>query len=75
MNIPKQLKLQPNRQKYIEILRRMTPEQRLNKAFELSRFAKELFITGIRKRFPDATEEEIQKIVLERLQKCHNRNY
>jgi len=75
MNIPKQLKLQPNRQKYIEILRRMTPEQRLNKAFELSKFAKDLFITGIRKRFPDATEEEIRKMVLERLQKCHNRNY
>jgi len=53
----------------------MTPEQRLNKAFELSKFAKDLFITGIRKCFPDATEEEIQKIVLERLQKCHNRNY
>ncbi len=75
MSIPKQLKPQPNRRQYIEILRRMTPEQRLNKAFELSRFAKELFITGIRKRFPYATEEEIQKIVLERLQKCHNRNY
>ena len=72
MNTPKP---QPNRQRYIEILRRMTPEQRLNKAFELSKFAKDLFITGIRKRFPDAIEDEIQKIVLERLQKCHNRNY
>jgi len=75
MNAPKNPKQQPNRRRYIEILRRMTPEQRLNKAFELSKFAKDLFIAGIRKRFPDTTEEEIQKIVLRRLQKCHNRNY
>jgi hypothetical protein len=30
------LKAQPNRRIYIETLRRMTPEQRLAKAFELS---------------------------------------
>lgn len=71
----KPLKPEPNRKLYIEILRKMTPEQRLKKTFELSEFARKLFMKGIRKRFPDATEEEIRKIVIERLDKCHNRNY
>jgi hypothetical protein len=68
-------KPRPNHRRYLEVLRSMTPEQRLLKAFELSEFAKELFLHGLRKRFPDATEEELHKIFLARLAKCHNRNY
>ena len=68
-------KERPNHRLYIEILRRMTPEQRLRKAFELSEFAKQLFIHGLRKRFPDLPEAEFKKLLLERLEKCHNRNY
>jgi hypothetical protein len=45
------------------------------KAFELTAFSKELFLNGLRKRFPDLTEEELHRIYLERLKKCHNRNY
>ncbi|MCH7675039.1 hypothetical protein IIA28_11605 [candidate division KSB1 bacterium] len=69
------LKKQPNHKKYIQILRRMTPEERLLKAFELSEFSKQLFIHGLRKRFPDLDEREFKKLLLERLDKCHNRNY
>jgi hypothetical protein len=29
----------------------------------------------LRKRFPDRTEEEIQRIFLERIDQCHNANY
>ena len=61
--------------KYIQILRQMTPEQRLLKAFDLSEFTKQLFIHGLRKRFPDLPEDEFRKILMERLDKCHNRNY
>jgi hypothetical protein len=68
-------KPRPNHALYIEVLRRMTPAQRLAKAFELSDFAKTLFIHGLRKRYPDATEEELKKIYLVRIQLCHNRNY
>lgn len=68
-------KPRPNHKLYIEVLRRMTPEQRLLKAFELSAFCKALFREGLRKRFPDASEEEFHQIYLERLAKCHNRNY
>jgi hypothetical protein len=65
----------PNRQRFLEVLRSMTPEQRLLKAFELSEFSKALFIEGLRLRFPNATEDEIRRILLARLEKCHNKNY
>lgn len=68
-------KPQPNRGRYIEILRRMTPEQRLKKAFELTEFARALFLRGLRDRHPHASEEEIKKMYLRRLDQCHNRNY
>ncbi len=63
------------RREYLRILRRMTPEQRLHKAFELSEFGKKLFLAGLRRRYPDASEEEIWAIYLRRIEKCHNRNY
>ena len=69
------LKERPNHKKYIEVLRQMSPEQRLLKALELSEFSKQLFIHGLRKRFPDLPEDEFRKLLLERLDKCHNRNY
>ncbi len=63
------------RQKEIEILRKMKPEERLSKAFDLSDFAKKLFIHGLHKLYPNKSEKEFKKILLERLDKCHNRNY
>jgi hypothetical protein len=68
-------KPRPNHRLYIEVLRRMTPEQRLAKAFELSALAKRAFIEGLRQRFPDLPEDEFKKLLLARLEKCHNRNY
>lgn len=53
----------------------MTPEQRLMKAFELTEFARALFVAGLRSRYPDASEEEIRKMAAQRLAKCHNRRY
>jgi len=69
------IKKRPNHKIYIQALRQMTPEQRLMKAFELSDFSRQLFIHGLQKRFPNLPEEEFQKLLLERLDKCHNRNY
>jgi len=68
-------KPRPNHRLYIEVLRQMTPEQRLAKAFELSALAKQAFICGLRRRFPDLPADEFKKLVLARLEKCHNRNY
>jgi len=68
-------KPRPHRAKYIEILRRMTPDQRLRKAIELSEMSKRLFREGLRQRYPDLCEEEFHELYLKRLAKCHNRNY
>ncbi len=69
------IKERPNHALYIQTLRRMSPEARLLKAFELSEFSRQLFLQGLRRRFPAMSEAEIHKLYLERLDKCHNRNY
>ena len=69
------LKPRPNHKRYLEVLRSMTPAQRLEKVFELSAFSKTLFLTGLRRRFPDLSEADFHRLALERLAKCHNRNY
>lgn len=68
-------KPRPNHRQYIEVLRQMTPAQRLAKAFELSEMSKRLFKQGLRRRFPEMPEEDFHRLYLERLNKCHNRNY
>lgn len=68
-------KPRPNHRRYIQVLRQMTPEQRLAKAFELSEMGKRLFRQGLRQRFPDLDEQAFHQLYLERLEKCHNRNY
>ena len=69
------IKKHPNHKIYLEVLRRMTPQQRLLKAFELSEFTNQLFVAGLRKAFPHLNEEDFHKLLLKRLAKCHNRNY
>ena len=69
------LKPHPHHRQYLRILRGMTPEQRLSKAFELSEFTKQLFLHGLRRRFPDLSKQAFEQLVLTRLAKCHNRNY
>jgi len=70
-----EIKPHPNQAIYLQTLQRMTPEQRLAKAFELSTLTKELFLQGLRNRFSDKDETEIKEIYLERIAKCYNRNY
>ena len=53
----------------------MTPAQRLAKAMELSEYGKRLFLHGLRRQFPEATDRQIHELYLTRLAKCHNRNY
>lgn len=69
------IKNSPNHKIYIQVLRKMSPEKRLLKAFELTEFANQLFIHGLHKRYPNLPDEEFKKILMERLNKCHNRNY
>jgi len=53
----------------------MTPEQRLSKAIELSDMTRDLLRLGICRRYPDASDAEIQRIFLERLERCRNRTF
>jgi len=53
----------------------MSPEQRLMKALELSEFTRQLFRQGLKERFPGLAEEQFHQLYLQRLEKCHNRNY
>jgi hypothetical protein len=69
------IKPRPNHARHLEVLRNMTPTQRLKRAFELSDMTRRLFFAGLRKRFPDATEQELKAIAMKRLAQCHNRNY
>jgi hypothetical protein len=68
-------KPRPNHEAYLQVLRAMTPEQRVQKAFEMSAFTKALFKDGLRRRFPELSEEHLHQLYLERLAKCHNSNY
>jgi hypothetical protein len=68
-------KPRPHHQEYISTLRAMAPAERVMKAFELSAFVKEALRSGIREQFPEASEDECHRIFLERLERCHNRNY
>jgi hypothetical protein len=70
-----ELKKQPNHAAYLRALRQMTPSQRAMKAFELSEQAKRLFIHGLKKRFPHLSDADFHALFLDRLAKCHNRNY
>lgn len=74
-NLMKNIKPQPNRQLYIQVLKKMSAEQRLLKTFELSDMVKTLFRENLRLRFPDLNEQEFHAEYLKRLEKCHNKNY
>lgn len=69
------IKQRPNHRLYIETLRRMSAEQRLQKSFELTEFSRALFRQGLARRFPELSEDELHRLFLARLEKCHNRNY
>lgn len=69
------LKKRPNHRIYIQVLRRLSPEARLRKAFELGEFSRALFKSGLRSAFPYLSDEQFRELYLERLKKCHNRNY
>ena len=68
-------KPQPNHKLSVTALRRMTPEQRLQTAFELGDLSRALLKNGLRTRFPDASEEQLQALYLKRLETCHNRRF
>lgn len=68
-------KAQLNHRRYLEALRRMTPEQKLLKAMELSDLGKQACREGLCRANPHLSEPELHKLFLEVLRRCHNPNY
>lgn len=68
-------KPRPNHALSIRILRGMSADQKLRIAFELSEHSRALFEEGLRRRHPDLPESAFRALLLDRLAKCHNRNY
>ncbi len=54
--------------KQIEIYRRMTGEQRLKLALDLHTFACEVARAGIRRQYPNATDEEVEQHLRRRIE-------
>ncbi len=54
-----------------ETLRRMTGEQRLIKALELTETTRQIMRAGIRHQHPEATDEQIQTMYIDRLLGYH----
>ena len=68
-------KPRPNHRLYLQVLKSMTAEQKALKTFELGELGKSLLRAGLRKRFPKATHDELHRLFLDRLERCHNQNY
>ena len=61
------IKPNPNHKIYLQVLSDMTPCERLKKAFELSELSKKLFLSGLKKRFPEKTEKQMMAVYIERI--------
>ena len=68
-------KKRPHHALYLRILRAMTPEQRLAKAFELGTMGRNLLRAGLRQRNAKGSEDALHARELELIARCHNRNY
>jgi len=67
-------KARANRRLYIEILRGMTPEQRLRKAFELTDMVQELARAGLKRRHRGLDASSLAELTRERLMRWHSRS-
>ncbi len=68
--LPK-LKDKLQRREYLEVLRKMTGEQRVVLGFELHDLALRLMQDGIRDRHPEYDDRQIQQETAKRLLRCN----
>ena len=69
------MKTYPNKQRYYEILRSMSPQEKLLKSFELTELVKAANRAGLRNRNPHLSEHDFEQLFLERQKACHNQIY
>lgn len=68
-------KPRPNHARTIGILRGMSADARLREALRLGESSRQLFEAGLHKARPGLSDADLHRLLLERLDKCHNRNY
>ena len=68
-------KPRPNHQQLLQILRGMTPQEKLEQVFKLNERTLMLMRIGLRRRFPHLDEAALQKVYLQMRERCRNRNY
>lgn len=59
----------------LQTLRKMSSSEKFNKVMELNELTRSLFKQGLKKRFPNKSEQELHVLFLKRLERCHNSNY
>jgi hypothetical protein len=66
------IKPRPNHGRYLDILRRMTPAQRLEKSFELTEHARALFKSGLKRLHPELNDNELHHLYISRMRQIQN---
>jgi hypothetical protein len=64
-----------NHQRTLQILRAMTPQQKLAQVFKLNERTLNLMRIGLRQRHPDLDEAAFEKLYLQMRMRCHNQRY
>ncbi len=63
-------KPRPNHLRTLQILREMTPQQKLDQVFKLNERVLNLMRAGLRHRYPDLTEQELRRVQMHVLPFC-----
>ncbi len=61
-------KPRPNHRQYLESLAALGPAGRLQKALELSEQTRQIFRQGLRRRFPELSNAQLDELYRERIQ-------
>jgi hypothetical protein len=68
-------KPRPNQQVYLQVLRAMTPDERLRKALELTQIGRILLADGLRQLHPGLADAEFRRLYLDHLDRCRSRSF
>ena len=68
-------KPRPNHQLTLRILRGMSSQEKLSQVFKLNDRTRELMRIGLRRRFPNLDDADLERVYLQMRARCHNRNY
>lgn len=68
------IKPRPNHQRELEILRSLTPAQKLEQVFKLNERTLQLMRAGLRRRFPDLNDQQLHEVYLRWRERCRNQD-